>query len=115
MANWWLDESPYPGPDASPTPEQVVGKFIVTTGRQYARLINVWTYQFGMAVKEAAEGLRTFVQVYNDWTEAVTTNALPTGAPPREDQRAWALYCQQNRNTGPRPEWQYSRDGRKDY
>ena len=112
MDNWWLDETPCPGPAFEPpvfgaNAYASYGHSIIIS-KQIARLLrNEYREKFkalGLAAEDAAKALRDAGWVtYPPDDEPMTL----------EERKEHALQCRKNRNTGPSAEWGFHRDGRR--
>jgi hypothetical protein len=99
MGNWWIDEAPWPGPDASNPDASFLDAFQV--------------------LEEAAIGATAAINaLMKKEMEAIVAAFLadsPSIEKPMtyEERRLYALKCRANLSTGPRLDRGYSRSGRK--
>lgn len=106
MDSWWIDETPYPGPDET---------------NPWAAVIRYFGKQFGKAASVAAEAIGELGIEINKTGERLSQLGLVLSPPTPSvydemsymQRREHALRLQQNRNTGPRPRYDYGRNGKK--
>lgn len=106
MDSWWIDETPYPGPDET---------------NPWAAVIRYFGKQFGKAASVAAEAIGELGIEINKAGEKLSQLGLVLWTPPPSfydemsymERREYALRLQQNRNTGPQSRFGYSRNGKK--
>ena len=112
MANWWLDESPYPGPPDSPplTVEDYKRAFIHIGSRiagGYTVYIHAITEAFTATTEAIKNSFGPSLEGYYDHMDWANSTV--------EERMAYALRRKQNMGTGPRPQWQFGRNGKKVY
>lgn len=112
MADWWIDEEPYPGPTYHPTFGELWYRQTSSFGKAWERIRSAFLrVHFGISTDEASDAMQAFLASFNNsGGEPRITSIDPTrGMTVRER----ALYLQQHRNTGPRSDWAFDRNGRK--
>lgn len=124
MGDWWIDDAPYPGPISTDDTFSEALKFWHETLK--ARLADA--YSVGYPSATVYYFGNRFHHVIMDEVNAEHLRKLEekVGYVPKNEEslpvelsemtpRERALYAKQNRSTGPRPEWQFGRTGKKIY
>jgi hypothetical protein len=104
VGNWWVDETPWPGPAASPTWEEITSAW-----RSLSSGVAINFDYLSSAIARFGEALKVELPPF------ILHTRKPWEDMTIDERMEYALNCRKNRNTGPRPEWQFSRAGRKDY
>lgn len=110
MANWWLDESPYPGPTHKADWSELKQAYF-TAGRRIAVGLNVYFE----AITDGLAGLTRSTDVAFWGTVSYGPEEIEWESASIEERKAYALRRKQNMGTGPRPQWQFGRNGKKVY
>lgn len=99
MGNWWIDEAPWPGPDASNPDSSFIETFQILKEAALAGLTAI-----ELLVKEELEAITSAFLADSHIIEKPMTY---------EERRLHALKYRANLSTGPRLDRGYSRSGRK--
>ena len=117
MGDWWIDETPYPGPKESDLRDALrqIGAAFAETGRRYGRGIRQLA-----AVVEKMQGFGYSAQEFNGhWHFFVdpATPFVPTTTAPGEptDPKERALWLKKNQNKGPYGPDKYNLHGKRRY
>jgi hypothetical protein len=109
-ADWWIDESFYPGPDYHQFAFQFrYGKTLVVSKSMFDIIIKRFE-ELGVTASKITKYIEDlYVLPSSPKLKKLNKDGLPMTV------RERSLYLQKNRNTGPQNKRAFSRDGRKVY